>query len=111
MVQHPKTKTVAKKACRITKPPRRSTRKRKAPTTYISEFEAENIKRMYLEDIPEADITFALEEPVIDIQEVNTTKKDDDYDPKQDRLQEELDLEYEKELDLLVDESEESEDC
>jgi|TARA_B110000858_G_C17407739_1_gene295322 hypothetical protein len=107
MVQHPKTAT--KKPSRISKPLRRSTRKRKAPTTYISEFESENIKRMYLEDIPDADIDFALNESV-DIQEVNTANKDDDYDPKQDLVQEKLDLEYEKDLDFLC-ESEESDDA
>jgi len=91
------------KHTKSTKAVRRSTRKRKAPRTYISEFEAENIKRMYLEDIPDQDLEFVLSDTVVE----EDKSADADYDPKTDVIDEDTELADEKELERLSEESEE----
>tara|TARA_B110000967_G_C18373253_1_gene311580 strand:- start:23 stop:358 length:336 start_codon:yes stop_codon:yes gene_type:complete len=62
-------------------PSRRSKRKRRAPLTYLEEFEAENIKKMFMEDVPKCDVAFALSEAL----ELDDKEVDDAYDPLQDK--------------------------
>jgi len=86
---------------------RRSTRKRKIPLTYLEEFESENIKKMYLEDIPNRDISFVLSDPV---EVPESTTRDEEYDPKDDcdaeadRLLDEEKDDYDDASELLYEE-------
>jgi len=82
---------------------RRSTRKRKIPLTYLEEFESENIKKMYLEDIPKRDITFALSDPV---EVPESTTRDEEYDPQKDDCDAEADRLLDEEKDDYDDASE-----
>lgn len=77
---------------------RRSSRKRKAPKTYLEEFESENIKKLYLDDIPSQDLSFALSSPLT-VEKINADLPDDLYDPQLD----EQDLELDKALNAALE--------
>jgi hypothetical protein len=99
---------MAKTARRMTQTPRRSHRIRKPIKTYIDEFEARNIREMFLDDVSCTDIAYALHSKSGDEDDGdeagNKRQQDEDYSPtSEDKEEQKQDEELDVAFEILFD--------